>query len=142
MIVGIDIEILIVGIDVEVRWDLDCGLPMQVDSWLWIGDASSFMGLGCSANGFLLCFLGLSCCANRCCSIFNEFCGRLLMTVVVVVVLFSVFCFAMDYGCHSGGGGGGSGSSVVVVIYCIRYIILFYYIVYIILMCCNYYFNV
>ena len=107
---------------------------MQVDSGLWIGGASSFMGLGCSANRFLLCFLGLSCCANGCRSIFNEFCGRLLMTVVVVVVLFSVFCFAMDYVCHSGGGGGGgNGSSVVVVIYCIRYIILLY---------CLYYFNV
>ena len=65
---------------------------------------------------------------------FNGFCGKLLMTVVVVVVLFSVFCFAMDYGCHSGGGGGGSSSSsVVVVIYCVRYIIL---------MCNKYYFNV
>ena len=89
-------------------------------------------------SGFeLLCFLGL---VNG----FSGFYGGLLMTVVMVVALFSVFCFAMDYGCHSGGGGGGSGSgsSVVVVIYCIRYIILFYYIVYIILMCCNYYFNV
>ena len=88
-------------------------------------------------SGFeLLCFLGLSCCASGCCSIFNGFCGRLLMTVVVVVVvvLFSVFCFAMDYGCHDGGGGGGGngGGSVVVVIYCVRYIIL---------LCCLYYFN-
>ena len=91
------------------------------------------MGLGCSANGFLLCFLGLSCCANRCCSIFNEFCGRLLMTVVVVVVLFSVFCFAMDCDYHGGGGGGDGGSSVLVVIYCVKYIIL---------LCCLYYFNV
>ena len=86
-------------------------------------------------SGFeLLCFLGLSCCASGCYSVFNGFCGGLLMTVVVVVVLFSVFCFAMDYGCHSGGGGGGSSSSsVVVVIYCVRYIIL---------LCCIYYFNV
>ena len=77
-------------------------------------------------SGFeLLCFLGLICCASGCCSIFNGFCGRLLMTVVVVVVLFSVFCFAMDCGCHDGGGGGGN-SSVVVVIYCVRYIILLY----------------
>ena len=113
---------------------------MQVDLWLWIGGASSSVGLGCNASGFLLCFLGLSCCANGCCSIFNGFYGRLLMTVVVVVVvvLFSVFCFAMDYGCHDGGGGGGGdgvggGSSVVVVIYCVRYIIL---------LCCLYYFNV
>ena len=30
------------------------------------------------------------------------------MTVVMVVVLFSVFCFAMDCGCHGGGGGGGA----------------------------------
>ena len=46
---------------------------------------------------------------------------------VVVVVLFSVFCFAMDCGCHSGGGsGGGGGSSVMVVIYCVVYIILMY----------------
>ena len=52
------------------------------------------------------------------------------MTVVVVAVLFSVFCLAMDCGCHDGGGGGGS--SVVVVIYCVRYII--YCVVYIILM--------
>ena len=52
------------------------------------------------------------------------------MTVVVVAVLFSVFCFVMDCGCHDGGGGGGS--SVVVVIYCVRYII--YCVVYIILM--------
>ena len=57
------------------------------------------------------------------------------MTVVVVVVLFSVFCFAMDGGCHGGGGGGGSSgsSSVVVVIYCVRYINL---------LCNKYYFNV
>ena len=73
--------------------------------------------------GFL-CFLG-----------FNGFCGGLLMTVVMVVALFSIFCFAMDYGCHDGGGGGGGGGggSVVVVIYCVRYIIL---------LCCLYYFNV
>ena len=79
-------------------------------------------------SGFeLLCFLSLSCCASGCCFVFNGFCGRLLMTVVVVVVLFSVFCFAMDYACHSGGGGGGSSSSsVVVVIYCVKYIILMY----------------
>ena len=70
--------------------------------------------------GFL-CFLG-----------FNGFCGGLLMTVVMVVVLFSVFCFAMDCGCHGGGGGGGGGSNVVV-IYCVRYINL---------LCCLYYFNV
>ena len=64
---------------------------------------------------------------------FNRFCGGLLMTVVVVV-LFSVFCFAMDCGYHGGNGGGsGGGSSVVVVIYCV---------VYIILMCSKYYFNV
>ena len=58
------------------------------------------------------------------------------MTVVMVVVLFSVFCFAMDCGCHDGGGGGGGGGggrSVVVVNYCVRYIILLY---------CLYYFNV
>ena len=55
------------------------------------------------------------------------------MTVVVVVVLFSIFCFAMDCGCHDRGGGGGGGSSVVVVIYCVRYIILLY---------CLYYFNI
>ena len=72
--------------------------------------------------GFL-CFL----CFLR----FNGFCGGLLMTAVVVVVLFSVFCFAMDCGCHGGGGGGG-GSSVVV-IDCVRYINL---------LCCLYYFNV
>ena len=91
-------------------------------------------------SGFeLLCFLGLSCYASGCCSIFNGFCGRLLMTMVVVVVLFSVFCFAMDCGCHDGGGGGGN-SSVVVVIYCVRYIILLCF--YIILMCSKYYFNI
>ena len=50
----------------------------------------------------------------------------------MVVVLFLVFCFAMDCGCHSGGGGGGGGS-VMVVIYCVRYIILLYSL---------YYFNV
>ena len=64
---------------------------------------------------------------------FNGFCGGLLMTVVVVMVLFSIFCFAMDCGCHDGGGGGGSDSSIVVFIYCVRYIIL---------LCCLYYFNV
>ena len=63
---------------------------------------------------------------------FNEFCGGLLMTVVVMVVLFSIFCFAMDCGCHGGGGGDGN-NSVVVVIYCVRYIILLYSL---------YYFNV
>ena len=37
---------------------------------------------------------------------FNGFCGGLLMTVVVMlVVLFWVF-FAMGCGCHNGGGGG------------------------------------
>ena len=61
------------------------------------------------------------------------------MTMVVVVVLFSVFCFAMDCGCHDGGGGGGN-SSVVVVIYCVRYIILLCF--YIILMCSKCYFNI
>ena len=64
---------------------------------------------------------------------FNGFCGGLLMTVVIVVVLFSIFCFTMDCGYHSGGGGGSGGSSVVVVNYCVRYIILLY---------CLYYFNV
>ena len=64
---------------------------------------------------------------------FNGFCGGLLMMVAMVVILLSIFCFAMDFGCHSGGGGGGdSGNSVVVVIYCVRYIILLY---------CLYYFN-
>ena len=77
----------------------------------------------------LLCFLGLSCCANGCYSIFNGFCGRLLMTVVVVVVLFSVFCFAMDCGYHDGGGGGGS-STAMDVIYWVRYIILLRYLYY------------
>ena len=48
--------------------------------------------------------------------------GGLLMTVVMVVVLFSVFCSAMDCGCHGGGGGGGS--TAVDVIYWVRYIIL------------------
>ena len=56
---------------------------------------------------------------------FFDVCGGLLMTVVMVVVLFSVFCFAMDCGCH-GGGGGGSGSIAVDVIYWVRYIILIY----------------
>ena len=55
---------------------------MLVVSWLWVA----------SASGFWLCFLGLSCCANGCCSVFNGFCGGLLITVVVVVVLFLVFC--------------------------------------------------
>ena len=53
----------------------------------------------------------------------------------MVVVLFSIFCFAMDCGCHNGGGGGGGGGggSSVVVIDCVRYINL---------LCCLYYFNV
>ena len=55
--------------------------------------------------------------------------GGLLMTVVMVVVLFSVFCFAMDCGCHGGGGG----STAVDVIHWVRYIILIY---------SKYYFNV
>ena len=89
--------------------------------------------------GFWLCFLDLSCCASGCCSVFNGFCGGfffffyvsggLLMTVVMVVVLFSVFCFAMDCGCHGGGGG----STAVDVIHWVRYIIL---------LCYLYYFNV
>ena len=47
---GIEID---VGIDVEVRlesWVASVSgfwLPVQVDSWLWVGSASSFMGLGC-----------------------------------------------------------------------------------------------
>ena len=68
---------------------------------------------------------------------FFDVSGGLLMTVVMVGVLFSVFCFAMDCGCHDGGGGGGggggNGSSVVVVNYCVKYIIL---------LCYLYYFNV
>ena len=63
---------------------------------------------------------------------FFDVSGGLLMTVVMVVVLFSVFCFAMDCGCHGGGGGGG-GSTAVDVIYWVRYIILLY---------CLYYFNI
>ena len=51
------------------------------------------------------------------------------MMVVMVVVLFSVFCFAMDCGCHGGGGGGG-GSIAMDVIYWIRYIILLRYLYY------------
>ena len=44
---------MIVGINVEVRLKLwvtgasGFWLPMQVDSWLWVGSASSFVGLGC-----------------------------------------------------------------------------------------------
>ena len=41
-----------------------------------------------------------------------------------MVILFSIFCFAMDYGCHGGGGGGSGGNSVVVVIYCVRFFVL------------------
>ena len=129
------------GIDVEVRSELWVAgangfwLPMQMDSWLWVGGASSFVGLGCQSSGFWLYFLGLSCCVFWIWLMdflgFNRFCGGLIMTVVMVVVLFSVFCFAMDCDCHDGGGGGGS--SVVVVIYCVKYIIL---------LCCLYYFNV
>ena len=142
--------ITIVGIDVKVRsesWVADANgfwLPMQVDSWLWVGSATSFVGLGCRSSGFWLCFLGLSCYVFWvwlmgfqcfvCFLDFNGFCGGLLITVAMVVVLFLVFCFAMDCGCHGGGGGGGGSSdSVVVVIYCFRYIIL---------LCCLYYFNV
>ena len=61
--IGID-----VGIDVEVRsesWVAGANgfwLPVQVDSWLWVGGASSFVGLGCRSSGFWLCFMGLSCC--------------------------------------------------------------------------------
>ena len=45
--------VTIVGIDVEVRlesWVAGASgfwLPVQVDSWLWVGDVSSFVGLGC-----------------------------------------------------------------------------------------------
>ena len=92
------------------------------------------MLVGFGFSGFqLLCFLGL---VNgfSMFSVFSGFCGGLWMTVVVVVVLFSVFCFAMNGGCHGGSGGGsGGGSSVVVVIYCVRYINL---------LCNKYYFNV
>ena len=113
------------GFGCQCKWIRVFGLAMLVVSWVWVA----------SANGFWLCFLGLSCCANGCCSVFNGFCGGLLMTVVVVVVLFSIFFFffAMDCGCHDGGGGRGGGSSVVVVIYCVRYIIF---------LCFLYYFNV
>ena len=113
---------MLVGFGCWCKWIRGFGLAVLVVSWVWVA----------SASGFWLCFLSLSCCASECCSVFNRFCCGLLMTVVVVVVLFSVFCFAMDCGCHGGGGGGGS-SSVVVVIYYVRYIIL---------LCCLYYFNV
>ena len=45
--------VTIVGIDIEVRsdsWVASASgfwLPVQVDLWLWIGSASSFVGLGC-----------------------------------------------------------------------------------------------
>ena len=45
--------VTIVGIDVEVRlesWVVGASgfcLPVQVDSWLWVGGACSFMALGC-----------------------------------------------------------------------------------------------
>ena len=45
--------VTIVGIDIEVRsesWVASASgfwLPVQVDLWLWIGGASSFVGLGC-----------------------------------------------------------------------------------------------
>ena len=138
--------VTIVGTDVEVRsesWVAGASgywLLVQVDSWVWVAGANSFVGLGCRCL-WVLDFLGFSCCVFwiwlmgflcfLCFLRFNGFCGGLLMTVVVVVVLFSVICFAMDCGCHGGGGGGG-GSSVVV-IDCVRYINL---------LCCLYYFNV
>ena len=59
---------MIVGIDIEVRsesWVASANgfwLSMQVDSWLWVGGASGFVGLCCRSSGFWLCFLGLSCC--------------------------------------------------------------------------------
>ena len=70
---------------------------------------------------------------------FFDVSGGLLMTVVMVVVLFSVFCFAMDCGCHGGGGG------VVAALLWMLFIgldILFYCVVYIILIYSKYYFNV
>ena len=60
--------VTIVGIDVEVRsesWVVGASgfwLPVQVDSWVWVGGASSFVVWVASASGFWLCFLGLSCC--------------------------------------------------------------------------------
>ena len=52
---GINVEVR--SIDVEVRseclsqsWVASASgfwLPVQVDSWLWVDGASSFMGLGC-----------------------------------------------------------------------------------------------
>ena len=102
-------------------------LSVQVDSWLWVGDASSFVGLGCWCQWVLIVFSGF----GKMC--FNEFCDGLLTMVIVVVILFFVFCFVMDCGCHGGSDDGGNGNSVMVVIYCIRYIILLY---------CLYYFNV
>ena len=83
-------------------------------------------------SGFeLLCFLGL---VNG----FSGFYGGLLMTEVMVVALFSVFCFAMDCGCHDGGG---VAAAALLWLLFIVLDILFYCVIYIIFMCSKYYFN-
>ena len=50
---AVGVFVTIVGIDVEVRsesWVASASgfwLLVQVDSWLWVAGASSFVGLGC-----------------------------------------------------------------------------------------------
>ena len=46
-----DGEVMKIGVEVRSEsWVVSASgfwLPMQVDSWLWVGGASSFVGLGC-----------------------------------------------------------------------------------------------
>ena len=121
---------------------------MQVDSWLWVGSASGFVGLGCRSSGFWLCFLGLSCCVFwvwlmgfLCFLGFNGFCGGLLMTMVVVVVLFSVFVLQWIMVATMVVAAAVAVAAVLWLLFTVLDI-LFYCIVYIILMCNKYYFNV
>ena len=98
----IGVLVMIVGIDVEVRWDLDRGSPVLV-GLCW---SECFLGLVWVDRGVFWVWVDRSASG----------------------LSWSVFCFAMDCGCGGRGGGGGGGdddgSSVVVVIYCVRYIIL------------------
>ena len=132
---------MLVGFGYWCKWIRGFRLLVLVVSWVWV----------VSASGFWLCFLGLSCCVFwvwlmgflcfLCFLGFNGFCGGLLMTMVVVVVLFSVFVLQWIMVATMVVAAAVAMAAVLWLLFTVLDI-LFYCIVYIILMCNKYYFNV